>query len=101
VYLVPKQHLTSLVRLLVDQGLIVASNIAIYGAGTSYTITIDPSSPQPYTETVNGGRNETGRNVLYQTDQLTYSPHTIEITNEGDSLLLDMIAFNVVLSAEG
>jgi hypothetical protein len=75
--------------------LIIGSNIAIYGAGTSYTITIDPSSQQPYNETITGGRNETGRNVLYSTDALTFSPHTIEITNEGDFLLLDLFEFNV------
>jgi len=35
------------------------------------------------------------------TDQLTYSPHTIEITNEGESLLLDLITFDLALGAEG
>jgi hypothetical protein len=90
-----KQHSISLVSLLAYLELTIGSNIAIYGAGTSYTITIDPSSQQPYNETITGGRNETGRNVLYMTDALTFSPHTIEITNEGDFLLLDLIEFGV------
>jgi hypothetical protein len=95
VSLEPKPHSISLVSLLAYSELIIGSNIAIYGAGTSYTITIDPSSQQPYNETITGGRNETGRNVLYSTDALTFSPHTIEITNEGDFLLLDLFEFNV------
>jgi len=84
-----------LVSSLASLKLIIGSNIAIYGAGTSYTITIDPSSQQPHTETITGGRNETGRNVLYSTNALTFSPHTIEITNEGDFLLLDLLEFGV------
>jgi hypothetical protein len=72
----------------------------IVGAGTNYTITIDPSSEQPYTETFTG-RNESGRNTLYLSNQLTYSPHTIEITNQGESLLLDMIMTVLDLGAEG
>lgn len=74
--------------------------IAIHGAGTNYTITIDPSSANPYTETFTD-RNATGRNELYSSEELTYSPHTVEITNNGDSLLLDMIFFIVELGAEG
>jgi hypothetical protein len=76
-----------------------ASSIGIYGAGTNYSITIDPSSQQPYTETFTG-QNATGRNVLYSTSALTYSPHTIEITNEGESLLLDLFMFDVELGAQ-
>jgi hypothetical protein len=90
-----KQLSILLVSSLGYSDLTIGSNIAIYGAGTSYTITIDPSSQQPYNETITGGRNETGRNVLYLTDALTFSPHTIEITNEGDFLLLDLIEFGV------
>ena len=78
----------------------IADNIVIYGAGTNYTITIDPSSEQPYTETFTS-RNESGRNPLYSSDQLTYSPHTIEITNEGESLLLDVIMTVLDLGAQG
>lgn len=74
--------------------------LAIYGAGTNYTITIDPSSQSPYTETFTD-KNATGRNVLYSTDELTYSPHTIEITNQGESLLLDLIVFEAELGAQG
>ena len=96
-----KRHSILLVSLLAYLELTIGSNIAIYGAGTSYTITIDASSQQPHNETITGGRNETGRNVLYMTDQLTYSPHTIEITNEGDFLLLDLITLEVNLGAEG
>jgi hypothetical protein len=35
------------------------------------------------------------------TGQLTNSPHTIEITNVGDSLLLDLIIFDVDLGGKG
>lgn len=78
----------------------LASSIAIYGAGTNYTVAIDSSSDQPYKELITG-RNESGRNVLYSTDQLTYSPHTVQITNQGESLLLDLIVFTAELGAEG
>lgn len=78
----------------------IASSITVYGAGTDYTVNIDSSLDQQYIEKITG-RNETGRNILYSSDQLTYSPHTISIINQGESLLLDLITFEVQLGADG
>jgi hypothetical protein len=80
----------------------IGDYIAIYGAGTNFTITVDPSSEQPYTETFSN-RNETGRNELYKNwdKPFTNTPHTVEIVNEGESLLLDLIVFPVQLGASG
>jgi hypothetical protein len=78
-----------------------ATTLAIYGAGTNYSITIDPSSSQPYTETITN-KNSTGRNLLYSSDRLFVGRHSVEVVNNGrGDLTLDLFVTAAELGAQG
>lgn len=79
------------------------SSIAVYGAtgpDPNYTITLDPSK-QPFTTSLQTQNATEGRTLLYSSNELSYAPHTIEVTNVGGGLLLDLFVVGVELGAEG
>ncbi|KAK4689604.1 hypothetical protein P7C73_g513, partial [Tremellales sp. Uapishka_1] len=80
------------------------SSLSIYGNvgpnGSNYTINIDPSTSKSYTYTATL-QNSTERILLYHSDELTYSPHTVEMVNTGTGLLIDLIVVGVELGASG
>ena len=86
----------------------LAPSITIYGSGgtsgANYTVTIDPSSTQPFTQSYSqpgtGKDFPTERIVIYNSTELTYAPHQLKITNNGPGLLLDVAVLNLQLGAD-
>lgn len=87
-----------------------SSSIALYGfAGSSsssrYSITLDPRSQHPWTNSYTATNvtldGKQGRTVLFQANNLTYAPHSLEIAHLQGGLGLDLAVFNVELGAQG
>lgn len=85
--------------------LIPGSSIAVYGAAgpdaSNYTVTIDPSSKQPFTTSLQTKNATEGRTLLYSSDELSNTKHEIEITNAGSGLLLDLFVVGMELGGDG
>lgn len=70
------------------------------GPDANYTITLNPAK-QPFTTSLQTPNATEGRTLLYASNGLSYAPHTLEITNVGGGLLLDLFVVGVELGAEG
>jgi hypothetical protein len=81
------------------------SGLWIYGAtgpsDNNYTVTIDPTSAQPFTQSYSTANETEGRTLLFGADNLAYAEHEVLITNEGSGLLLDMFVVQLEIAAEG
>lgn len=90
---------------LYEESLIKGSAVTLYGAGgptdTSYSITLDPSSQTPFTQTYSTPNVTDGRTVLFQMEGLNQARHTLELENLGSGLLLDAAVVTVPLGAGG
>ncbi|KAK1926021.1 hypothetical protein DB88DRAFT_537969 [Papiliotrema laurentii] len=81
------------------------SGITLLGAGgpsgTNYTVTLDPTSAQPFTQSYTTPNATDGRTVLFNTDGLSAGKHTLEIENLGSGLLVDLAVINLDLGTPG
>ena len=83
------------------------SSLTIYGASNgSFTITIDPSSTQPFTQTYSGTTQgdllQSGqRNILASFENLRWDKHEVVLENKNGALLVDMMMINSAVAAEG
>lgn len=66
------------------------------GANPNYTVTVDNN---PSTQTT--ANNTAGRTLLYGNDSLPFAPHTVQITNHGGGLLLDLFVVGTKLGGDG
>ncbi|WOO83127.1 uncharacterized protein LOC62_04G006608 [Vanrija pseudolonga] len=66
------------------------------GANPNYTVSID-NNPS----TLTTANNTAGRTLLYGNDSLPFVPHTVQITNHGGGLLLDLFVVGTKLGGDG
>jgi hypothetical protein len=85
-----------------------STSLWIYGfvgpsSPSNYSITIDPLSAHPFSQSYStqNTSSSSGRTLLYGTTGLTYAEHTVEITNWGSGLGLDLVVINAELGADG
>lgn len=88
-----------------------STSLWIYGfvgpsSPSNYSITIDPLSAHPFSQsystqnTSSGSGSGSGRTLLYGTTGLRYAEHTVEITNWGSGVGLDLVVINAELGAD-
>ncbi|TXT10541.1 hypothetical protein VHUM_02046 [Vanrija humicola] len=66
------------------------------GANPNYTVTLDGAETSLTT-----ANNTAGRTALYGNDSLPFAPHTVQITNHGGGLLLDLFVVGTQLGGDG
>lgn len=79
---------------------VTSSAVYIYGASNgTYTLTIDPQSAQPYTQTItpqsgskgNPSAGADARYLLWGSDQLRWDRHEVVLENKEGGLLVDLV----------
>jgi hypothetical protein len=91
-----------------------STSLWIYGfvgpsSPSNYSITIDSLSAHPFSQSYStqntsfgsGSSSSSGRTLLYGTTGLTYAEHTVELTNWGSGVGLDLVVINAELGADG
>ncbi|ORY29306.1 hypothetical protein BCR39DRAFT_532216 [Naematelia encephala] len=81
------------------------SSVWIYGFTSStpnYTLTIDPSSSQPYTTSLsNGNTTANERALLFSSEELAYTQHEVVLENQSGGLGVDLVVVGFEGGAEG